>query len=122
MQTTSGHPLPGRRLHSNLPRGDFVHEKLSNGRSYKILTVLDEYTRQALAVTVRNKMSAEDVLEALNPLLLRYGTPEYIRSDIGPEFVAEAMQSWLVRVWACFVAVNHSQHHSRHRMCEFLPN
>ena len=86
------------------------------------MKVLDEYTRQALAVTVRNKMSAEDVLEALNPLLLRYGTPEYIRSDIGPEFVAEAMQSWLVRVWACFVAVNHSQHHSRHRMCEFLPN
>ena len=53
---------------------------------------------QALAETVRNKMSAGDVLEALYPLLLRHGTPEYIRSDNGPEFVAEAMQSWLVRV------------------------
>ena len=74
---------------------DFVHDKLSNGRSYKMLTVLDEFTRQALAVTVRNKMGADDVLEALYPLLLRHGSPEYIRSDNGPEFAAEAMQGWL---------------------------
>jgi len=77
---------------------DFVHDKLDNGRSYKMLTVLDEYTRQALAVTVRTRMRADDVLEALYPLLLRHGTPEYIRSDNGPEFVAEAMQDWLARV------------------------
>ena len=54
---------------------DFVHDKLCNGRSYKMLTVLDEYTRQALAVIVRVRMGADDVLEALYPLLLRYGTP-----------------------------------------------
>lgn len=60
---------------------DFVHDKLSNGRSYKMLTVLDEFTRQALAVKVRTNMDAEDVLEVLYPLLLRHGTPEYIRSD-----------------------------------------
>ena len=77
---------------------DFVHDKLCNGRSYKMLTVLDEYTRQALAVAVRTRMGAEDVLEALYPLLLRHGTPEYIRSDNGPEFVAQAMQDWLARV------------------------
>ena len=75
-----------------------MHDKLSNGRSYKMLTVLDEFTRQALAVKVRTKMGAEDVLEALYPLLLRHGTPEYIRSDNGPEFAAEAMQGWLRRV------------------------
>jgi putative transposase len=55
-----------------------------------MLTVLDEYTRQALAV--RTRMGTEDLLEALYPLLLRHGAPEYIRSDNGPEFVAEAMQ------------------------------
>jgi len=77
---------------------DFVHDKLSNGRSYKMLTVLDEFTRQALAVEVRTKMGAEDVLEVLYPLLLRHGTPEHIRSDNGPEFAAEAMQDWLRRV------------------------
>jgi len=64
----------------------------------RMLTVLDEYTRQALAVTVRTWMGAEDVLEALYPLLLRHGKPEYIRSDNGPEFVAEVMQGWLTRV------------------------
>lgn len=77
---------------------DFVHDKLSNGRSYKLLTVLDEFTRQALAVTVRTKMGADDVLETLYPLLLKHGTPEYIRSDNGPEFAAEALQDWLRRV------------------------
>ena len=51
---------------------DFVHDKLCNGRSYKMLTVLDEYTRQVLAVAVRTRMGAEDVLEALYPLLLRH--------------------------------------------------
>ena len=77
---------------------DFVHDNLSNGRKYKMLTVLDEFTRQALAVTVRTKMGADDVLEALYPLLLRHGTPEYIRSDNGPEFTAKAVQEWLSRV------------------------
>ena len=75
-----------------------MHDKLSNGRGYKMLTVLDEYTRQALAVTVATRMGAEEVLEALYPLLLRHGRPEYIRSDNGPEFIAQAMQDWLIRV------------------------
>ena len=77
---------------------DFVHDKLGNGRSYKMLTVLDEFTRQALAVTVRTRMGADDVLEALYPLLLKHGSPEYIRSDNGPEFAADALQDWLRRV------------------------
>ncbi len=77
---------------------DFVHDKLSNGRSYKMLTVLDEYTRQALCVTARLKMGSSDVLEALYPLLLQHGTPEYIRSDNGPEFIAAPLQEWLTRV------------------------
>ncbi len=77
---------------------DVVHDKLSNGRSDKMLTVLDEFTRRALAVVIRTKMGADDVLEALYPLLLRHGSPEYIRSDNGPEFSAEAMQGWLQRI------------------------
>jgi len=77
---------------------DFVHDRLSNGRSYKMLTVLDEYTRQALCVTVRPKMGSADVLEALYPLLLQHGKPTYIRSDNGPEFIAAALQEWLVRI------------------------
>ena len=49
---------------------DFVHDKLSNGRSYKMLTVLDEYTREALSVIVATSMGSAEVLEALYPLLL----------------------------------------------------
>ena len=67
---------------------DFVHDKLSNGRSYKMLTVLDGYTREALCVAVRSKMTANDVLDALHPVLMKHGKPEFIRSDNGPEFVA----------------------------------
>ncbi len=63
-----------------------------------MLTVLDEFTRQALTVVVRTKMGADDVLEALYPLLLRHGTAEYIGSDNRPECAAEATQAWLRRV------------------------
>lgn len=77
---------------------DFVHDKLSNGRSYKMLTVLDEYTREALCVAVNTRMGANEVLEALYPLLLKHGKPEYIRSDNGKEFIAAALQLWLTKV------------------------
>ena len=63
-----------------------------------MLTVVDEYTRLALAVHVAHKMSAADVLEALYPLLIRHGKPQYIRSDNGPEFTAEVFQKWLASV------------------------
>ena len=77
---------------------DFVHDKLSNGRSYKMLTVLDEYTREALSVNVATRMGSSEVLEALYPLLLRRGKPEYLRSDNGPEFSSAPFKDWLLRV------------------------
>ena len=63
-----------------------------------MLTVLDEYTRQALCVVARPRMGSAEVLEALYPLLLRHGKPTYIRSDNGPEFIATALQTWLKKV------------------------
>ena len=77
---------------------DFVHDKLSNGQGYKMLTVLDEYTRQALCVEVRKRITANDVLEVMHRLVLKHGKPEYVRSDNGPEFIANALQDWLRRV------------------------
>jgi len=74
---------------------DFVHNKLSNGRRYKMLTVIDEYTRQALCVNVATKMGHAEVLDALYPLFLKHGKPEYLRSDNGPEFIAGDLQTWL---------------------------
>ena len=77
---------------------DFVHDKLANGRPYKMLTVLDEYSREALCVAVKPRMGNAEVLEALYPLFLKHGKPEFIRSDNGPEFIAENFQTWLARV------------------------
>ena len=63
-----------------------------------MLTVLDEYTREALSVAVRSKMNANDVLDALYPLFMKYGKARFIRSDNGPEFVAAQLREWLQRV------------------------
>ena len=79
---------------------DFVHDKLSNGRSYKMLTVLDEYTRQALAVTVRTKMGAEDVLEAIYPLLLRHGSLRRTSARTGSTSIAPSRGSHRSRAHA----------------------
>lgn len=74
---------------------DFVHDRLSNGQPYKMLTVLDEYTREALTVKVAIKIGSAEVLEALCPIFLERGTPTYIRSDNGPEFLAAPLRDWL---------------------------
>ena len=62
-----------------------------------MLTVLDDYTREALSVAVRSKMSANDVLAALYPLFINHGKPEFIRFEDGPEFVAAQLREWLQR-------------------------
>ena len=77
---------------------DFVHDKLSNNRPYKMLTVLDEYTREALCVAVNTKMGSEQVMETLFHLFLKHGKPEHIRSDNGPEFISEKLQTWLNKI------------------------
>ena len=77
---------------------DFVHDKLSNNRPYKMLTVLDEYTREALCVAVNTKMGSEEVMDTLFHLFLKHGKPEHIRSDNGPEFICEKLQTWLNKI------------------------
>jgi transposase InsO family protein len=77
---------------------DFVHDKLSNGRPYKMLTLLDEYTREALSVKPTTRIGSDEVLEVLYPLLLRRGKPEYICSDHGPKFSSSSFKDWLLRV------------------------
>ena len=70
--------IRSRLTHSNhIWAIDFVHDKLSNGCSYKMLTVLDEFTREALGVAVRPRMIAHDVLDALRPLLMEHGARIY---------------------------------------------
>ena len=90
------------RLRPNYPNHiraiDLVHDKLSNGRPCRMLAVLDEYTREALCVGVAARMGSADVPEALSPLLLKRGKPEYLRSDNGPGFAAAPFRDRLQRV------------------------
>lgn len=74
---------------------DFVSCQTHDGRKFRVLVILDEYTRECLALVVARRIRAIDVLEALAVLMVARGTPAYIRSDNGPEFVAEILRKWL---------------------------
>jgi len=64
----------------------------------RMLTLVDEYTRECLAIDVERRLDSEDVLERLEALFVSRGTPEFIRSDNGAEFTAKAVREWLARV------------------------
>jgi len=77
---------------------DFVQDRTEDGRAFRMLTVIDEYTRENLAILVQRKINSEDVLECLAELFVEYGVPENIRSDNGSEFTAKAVRAWLARL------------------------
>lgn len=74
---------------------DFVHDHCANGQALKCLGMVDEYTRECLVLEADTRINAHRVIEVLEQTMHRYGTPKYIRSDHGPEFVATAVQTWL---------------------------
>jgi len=74
---------------------DFVHDKTEHGQKLKMLTVIDEHTRECLEIRVEKKMRALDVLETLDELMAERGKPSYTRCDNGPEFIAEPLEKWL---------------------------
>lgn len=76
---------------------DFVHERTSDGRPLKWLTIVDEFTRECLMLKVARRLSSLEVIDALAELARYRGLPGYIRSDNGPEFIAEAVRKWLER-------------------------
>lgn len=77
---------------------DFVHGRTSDGLPLRFLTVIDEYTRECLAIDVGRSLKAVDVLERLHQLFLTRGMPEYIRSDNGAEFTAHKVRAWFGRI------------------------
>lgn len=77
---------------------DFVSDRTHDGRSIKMLTVIDEYSRECLAIIVERGLTSDDVLDCLTELFIRHGVPEYIRSDNGSEFTAKVVRRWLSHI------------------------
>ena len=77
---------------------DFVADRTHDGRALKMLTVIDEYERDSLAIVTRRRIRSDEVLHCLADLFLIRGIPDYIRSDNGPEFTAKQVRTWLQRV------------------------
>ena len=77
---------------------DFVADRLSNGKKIRMLTVIDEFTRQCLAIRVAYRLNSDDVLDVLGDLFLQHGVPDYIRSDNGSEFTASTLKEWLYKL------------------------
>lgn len=79
---------------------DFVEDRTHEGRKYRLLNVVDEYTHEAIAIRVKRKLNSTDVIDVLCELFLTRGIPGHIRSDHGPEFIAEAVRKWIAAVGA----------------------
>ena len=79
---------------------DFVHCRTDDGRAFRTLNILDEFTRECLAIRIRRKLNSLDVIDVLTDLFILRGIPAYIRSDNGPEFVAQAVRDWIAAVGA----------------------
>lgn len=77
---------------------DFVQDRTKDRRSFRMLTIIDEYTRECLAIVTKRRLKSGDVLEALETLFIDRGPPDHIRSDNGSEFTAIAVRSWLEKM------------------------
>jgi len=74
---------------------DFVAEKTHDGRPFKILNIIDEFTKECLVAHVARRIRSQDVIFILADLFLQRGCPKFIRSDNGPEFIAKKLKKWL---------------------------
>lgn len=79
---------------------DFVEDRTHDGHRFRMLTIVDEFAHECLAIRVSRKLKAVDVIDTLADLFIVRGIPGHIRSDNGPEFVAKAVQDWIAAVGA----------------------
>ena len=77
---------------------DFVHHATHDGRTLRLLTLLDEFSRESLAIEVRRRFSGAEVIEGLSDVMLIHGIPEHIRSDNGPEMTSKRVRNWLEQI------------------------
>jgi len=79
---------------------DFVEDRTHDGRKYRMLNIIDEFTRECLAIRINRKLNSTDVIDVLSDLFILRGVPGHVRSDNGPEFIAKAVQDWITLVGA----------------------
>lgn len=79
---------------------DFVEDRTHDGRKFRMLNVIDEFTRECLAIRLDRKLKSTDVIDVLSDLFILRGVPEHVRSDNGPEFIAKAVREWIAAVGA----------------------
>ena len=79
---------------------DFVEGRTHDGRRFRMLNIIDEFTRECLAIRIDRKLNSTDVIDALSDLFILRGVPGHVRSDNGPEFIAKAVREWIVAVGA----------------------
>jgi transposase InsO family protein len=79
---------------------DFVEGRTHNGRKFRMLNIIDEFTRECLAIRIGRKLNSTDVIDALSDLFILRGVPGHVRSDNGPEFIARTVREWIVAVGA----------------------
>ena len=79
---------------------DFVEGRTHDGRRFRMLNVIDEFTRECLVIRAARKLRSTDVIDVLTDLFIQRGAPGHIRSDNGPEFIAKAVRQWIVAVGA----------------------
>jgi putative transposase len=77
---------------------DLVQDRTHDGRLFRMLTVIDEYTRECLAIAVARNLTSDDVLRVLTDLFVERGPPDHIRSDNGGKFTAKIVRAWLGRI------------------------
>ena len=77
---------------------DFVMVRTHDGKALRLLTIIDEYSRECLAIEVARRLRSDEVLHCLTELFVTRGQPDYLRSDNGPEFTSKAVREWLSRV------------------------
>ena len=79
---------------------DFVEDRTHDGRKYRMLNVIDEFTRECLAIRINRRLKSSDVIDVLSDLFILRGIPTHVRSDNGPEFIAKTLRDWLAAVGA----------------------
>jgi transposase InsO family protein len=79
---------------------DFVEDRTHEGKKYRMLNIIDEFTHESLAIRIDRRLKSIDVIDVLSDLFILRGVPGHIRSDNGPEFVAKAVQKWITAVGA----------------------